>query len=63
MRPQVLASLIGNPALLADVPESVKDRAPRAVRSLYLHASGGRFLRISTVFEYQPAPGEVVRRF
>lgn len=63
MRLQVLASLIDNPALLADVPESVRDMAPLAVRSLHFHASGERFPRISTVFEYQPALGEVVRRF
>ncbi len=63
MRPRVLVSLIDNPALLTDVLESVADRAPLTVRSLNFHASGGRFPRISTVFEYQPALGEVVRRF
>ena len=63
MRPRVLVSLIDNPALLADVLESVADRAPLAVRSLRFHASGGRFPGSSTVFEYQPALGEVVRRF
>ena len=62
MRLQVLASPIDNPALLADVPESVRDTAPLAVRSPHFHASGGRFPRIATVFEYQPALGEVVRR-
>ena len=61
-RPRVLVSLIDNPALLADLLESVVDRAPLAVRSLHFHVSGGRFPRISTVFEYQPALGEVVRR-
>ena len=63
MRPPVLVSLIGNPALLADVLESARDMAPPAVRRLHFRASGGRFPRISTVFEYQPALGEVVRRF
>ena len=63
MRPPVLASLINNPTLLADVLESVADRAPLAVRNLHFHASGGHFLRISTIFEYQPALGGVVRRF
>jgi hypothetical protein len=56
-------SLIDNSALLADVPESVKDRVPRAVRSPHLRAFGGRFPRISTVFESRPVLGEVVRRF
>ena len=46
-----------------NVLESVGDRAPLAVRNLHLHASGGHFLRISTIFEYQPALGGVVRRF
>jgi hypothetical protein len=63
MRPQVLASLIDNQALLVDVLESVKDRAPLVVRSPHFHASDGRFPRISTVFEYLPALDEVVRRF
>src|SRR5437870_4033013 len=63
MRSRVLVSLIDNPALLTDVLESVADRVPLTVRSLNFHASGGRFPRISTVFEYQPALGEVVRRF
>ena len=49
MRPRVLVSLIDNPALLADVLESVADRAPLAVRSLRFHASGGRFPGSSTV--------------
>ena len=63
MRRRVLALLIDNPALLADVLESVADRAPPAVRSPHSHGSGGRFPRISTVFEYLPALDEVARRF
>ena len=56
-------SLIDNSALLADVLESLRDMAPPAVRSPHLRAFGGRFPRISTVFEYRPVLGEVVSRF